>query len=119
MKLPSDNPVRVIECLKSLGLTKYEALVYIALLKMASATASEIHEISDVPRASVYPVIDQLLDFARDAARADPKTAWSFLEKLSQAVSADRLGASSAGRLADLRKQLQPATQSANGSTGG
>jgi HTH-type transcriptional regulator, sugar sensing transcriptional regulator len=62
MKLPSENPVRVIECLKSLGLTKYEALVYIALLKLVSATASEIHEISDVPRASVYPVLDQLLD---------------------------------------------------------
>jgi HTH-type transcriptional regulator, sugar sensing transcriptional regulator len=62
MKLPSENPVRVIDCLKSLGLTKYEALVYSALLKMASATASEIHEISGVPRASVYPVIDQLLD---------------------------------------------------------
>ena len=62
MELPSENPVRVIDCLKSLGLTKYEALVYIALLKLVSATASEIHEISDVPRASVYPVIDQLLD---------------------------------------------------------
>jgi sugar-specific transcriptional regulator TrmB len=62
MKLPSENPVRVIECLKSLGLTKYEALVYIALLKLVSATASEIHEISGVPRASVYTVIDQLLD---------------------------------------------------------
>ena len=49
MKLPSENPVRVIDCLKSLGLTKYEALVYIALLKLVSATASEIHEISDVP----------------------------------------------------------------------
>ena len=62
MKLPSENSVRVIECLKSLGLTKYEALVYIALLKLESATASEIHEISGVPRASVYTVIDQLLD---------------------------------------------------------
>jgi sugar-specific transcriptional regulator TrmB len=62
MKLPSENPVRVIECLKSLGLTKYEALVYIALLKLESATATEIHEISGVPRASVYTVIDQLLD---------------------------------------------------------
>jgi sugar-specific transcriptional regulator TrmB len=61
MKLPSENPVRVIECLKSLGLTKYEALVYIALLKLVSATASEIHEISGVPRASVYTVIDQLV----------------------------------------------------------
>ncbi len=60
MKLPSENSVQVIECLKSLGLTKYEALVYIALLKVVSATASEIHEISGVPRASVYTVIDQL-----------------------------------------------------------
>ena len=50
MKLPSENPVRVIDCLKSLGLTKYEALVYIALLKkVSSATASEIHEISGFP----------------------------------------------------------------------
>ena len=62
MKLPSENSVRVIECLKSLGLTKYEALVYIALLKLESATASEIHEISGVPRASVYTVIDQLVE---------------------------------------------------------
>src|SRR5512137_1973753 len=62
MELPSENLVHVIDCLKSLGLTKYEALVYIALLKLVSATASEIHEISDVPRASVYTVIDQLLD---------------------------------------------------------
>jgi sugar-specific transcriptional regulator TrmB len=62
MKLPSEDPVRVIESLKSLGLTKYEALVYIALLKLVSATANEVHGISGVPRASVYTVIDQLLD---------------------------------------------------------
>jgi sugar-specific transcriptional regulator TrmB len=43
-------------------MTKYEALVYIALLKVTSATASEIHDSSGVPRASVYPVLDQLLD---------------------------------------------------------
>ena len=62
MKLSSENSIRVTECLKSLGLTKYEASVYIALLKVATATASEIHEISGVPRASVYTIIDQLLD---------------------------------------------------------
>ena len=49
-------------CLKSLGMTKYEALVYIALLRVQSDTASGIHESSGVPRASVYPVLDQLLD---------------------------------------------------------
>ncbi len=52
---------RIDESLKSLGLTKYEALVYTALLQVEGATATEIHEISKVPRASVYPVIDKLL----------------------------------------------------------
>jgi HTH-type transcriptional regulator, sugar sensing transcriptional regulator len=59
----SDSPeesLNIAESLKSLGLTKYEALVYIALLKIAGATATEIHEISGVPRASVYPVLDRL-----------------------------------------------------------
>jgi sugar-specific transcriptional regulator TrmB len=51
----------IAESLKSLGLTRYEALVYIALLKSTGATATEIHEISGVPRASVYPVLDRLL----------------------------------------------------------
>ena len=62
MKGPHDSSVQLIVSLKSLGMTKYEALVYIALLRVMSATASEIHESSGVPRASVYPVIDQLLD---------------------------------------------------------
>jgi HTH-type transcriptional regulator, sugar sensing transcriptional regulator len=62
MKRQHDSSVQLIASLKSLGMTKYEALVYIALLRVMSATASEIHESSGVPRASVYPVIDQLLD---------------------------------------------------------
>ena len=70
----SPGSARVIECLKSLGLTKYEALVYIALLKVVSATATEIHEISTVPRASVYPVLDQLQEKKLiSVARSTPK----------------------------------------------
>jgi sugar-specific transcriptional regulator TrmB len=57
---PVDEPARIVAYLKSLGMTKYEALVYIALLRVNGATATEIHEISGVPRASVYPVLDQL-----------------------------------------------------------
>lgn len=60
MKDSRDIPTSLIESLKSLGLTKYEALVYIGLLRMAGATATETHEISGVPRASVYPVLDRL-----------------------------------------------------------
>lgn len=47
--------------LRSLGLTKYEALVYIALLKEPGATATRIHELAGVPRASVYPVLERLI----------------------------------------------------------
>ncbi len=61
MKPGTENQAHLVEALKSLGLTKYEALVYIALLRVPSATASGIHESSSVPRASVYPVLDQLL----------------------------------------------------------
>ncbi|TAJ45817.1 TrmB family transcriptional regulator [Methanofollis fontis] len=58
---PSPDTIQsVTEALKSLGLTKYEALVYVALLQVKNATATEIHEISGVPRASVYPVLDRL-----------------------------------------------------------
>jgi HTH-type transcriptional regulator, sugar sensing transcriptional regulator len=95
MKLPSENPVRVIECLKSLGLTKYEALVYIALLKLESATASEIHEISGVPRASVYTVIDQLLDKGLvSVSQSAPKRFASFspedaISKLMEHIERD------------------------------
>lgn len=64
-------------------------------------------------------VIDQLLDFARDAAKADPKAAWAFLDKFSQTVSADRLGTTGASRLAELRRQLQPSTQPVGNSASG
>ena len=60
MAEPADESARIATSLKSLGLTKYEALVYIALLRVNGATATEIHGISGVPRASVYPVLDQL-----------------------------------------------------------
>jgi len=60
MPAAPDDFTRIVACLKSLGLTKYEALVYIALLRVTGATATGIHEISGVPRASVYPVLEQL-----------------------------------------------------------
>lgn len=61
MTAPRDIPNNLLESLKSLGLTKYEALVYIGLLRVAGATATEVHETSGVPRASVYPVLDRLV----------------------------------------------------------
>jgi sugar-specific transcriptional regulator TrmB len=74
MSGPADETLRVVSDLKSLGLTKYEALVYIALLRVNGATATEIHEISGVPRASVYPVLDQLQEKELvDISQSTPK----------------------------------------------
>ena len=61
MTLSDTLAEKVTEALKSLGLTKYESLVYLALMKYKWATATEIHEESGVPRASVYPTLDRLV----------------------------------------------------------
>jgi predicted transcriptional regulator len=60
MAEPASPGAPIAERLKSLGLTKYEALVYIALIQASGATATELHELSGVPRASVYPVLERL-----------------------------------------------------------
>jgi sugar-specific transcriptional regulator TrmB len=54
------NDESAIEGLKRLGLTGYEAQVFLGLQKLGSATASEIGEATDVPRSQVYGVADSL-----------------------------------------------------------
>jgi sugar-specific transcriptional regulator TrmB len=49
-----------IQGLKRLGLTTYEARVFLALQKLGSGTASEISETADVPRSQVYGAAEEL-----------------------------------------------------------
>jgi sugar-specific transcriptional regulator TrmB len=49
-----------IEGLKQLGLTTYEARVFVALQRLGSGTASEISSVVDVPRSQVYGAADEL-----------------------------------------------------------
>lgn len=49
-----------IEGLKRLGLTTYEARVFVALGKLGSGTASEVSEVADVPRSQVYGAAEGL-----------------------------------------------------------
>ncbi|MFT4921427.1 MAG: sugar-specific transcriptional regulator TrmB [Haloarculaceae archaeon] len=49
-----------IEGLKQLGLTTYEARVFLALQKLGSGSASEISEVADVPRSQVYGAAENL-----------------------------------------------------------
>jgi len=49
-----------IQGLKQLGLTTYEARVFLALQKLGNGTASEISETADVPRSQVYGAAEEL-----------------------------------------------------------
>lgn len=49
-----------VEALVDLGLSTYEARVFIALVKLGSGTARDVAEISDVPRSQVYTTAKDL-----------------------------------------------------------
>lgn len=51
-----------IASLERLGLTTYEAKVFIALQKLGSGTAREVSRVADVPRSQVYSVTESLED---------------------------------------------------------
>jgi sugar-specific transcriptional regulator TrmB len=49
-----------IDALKHLGLTGYEAQVFVALQRLGTGTASDVDRISDVPRSQVYGAAEKL-----------------------------------------------------------
>lgn len=49
-----------IDGLKRLGLTAYEARVFLGLQKLGNGTASEVSDVADVPRSQVYGAADSL-----------------------------------------------------------
>src|SRR3990172_5267462 len=53
------NPERIRK-LRDFGLTEYQARVYLALLDLGNATASQIPAISRVPRTRIYATMQQL-----------------------------------------------------------
>ncbi len=50
----------LIDSLRSLGFTEYEAKVFIALARNGSGTANDIHMFSGIPRPAVYGVLKKL-----------------------------------------------------------
>jgi len=51
-----------VDALERLGLTTYEAKVFIALQKLGAGTARETSRVADVPRSQVYSVAESLED---------------------------------------------------------
>ncbi len=54
--------MEVLKVLESLGLSKYQARALLALMKHGEAKASDLSDLSGVPRAKIYAVLDQLAD---------------------------------------------------------
>lgn len=52
--------MKELDVLKNLGLTKYEAAVYLVLLKLGKATVGEICKESNTPRPRVYDTLESL-----------------------------------------------------------
>lgn len=51
---------RAVESLERLGLSNYEARVFIALQKLGVGTAKEVHDLAAVPRSQVYGAAESL-----------------------------------------------------------
>jgi sugar-specific transcriptional regulator TrmB len=49
-----------VEALNALGLSTYEARVFVALVRLGSGTARDVASITDVPRSQVYTTADDL-----------------------------------------------------------
>ena len=50
----------IVDGLRKLGLTDYEARAYATLVGMGEATAREVHEMSAVPRTRIYDILRDL-----------------------------------------------------------
>ncbi|VVB71840.1 HTH-type sugar sensing transcriptional regulator TrmBL1 [uncultured archaeon] len=50
----------IVEGLRKLGLTEYEAKAYATLVGRGEATAREVHELSGVPRTRIYDILKDL-----------------------------------------------------------
>jgi len=54
------DEVAATESLQQLGLSQYEAEVFVALVKLGTGTAREVTQITDVPRSQVYGAAEGL-----------------------------------------------------------
>ena len=56
----SSNKTDAVDAFEDLGLTSYEAKVFIALHRLGLGTARDVADTTDVPRSQVYSVAESL-----------------------------------------------------------
>ena len=62
---------QAIQQLTSLGLNERQARLYLALLRRAEATPSELHHLSDIPRTKVYEYLEGMVAGGLCSVRAE------------------------------------------------
>jgi sugar-specific transcriptional regulator TrmB len=58
----AEGEAAAVEALERLGLSNYEARVFVALQALGVGTAREVHEVAGVPRSQVYGAADALVE---------------------------------------------------------
>lgn len=101
--------MNLIDQLTALGLTEYEAKVYLALLSENPATGYQISKSSGVPRSMVYEALGRLE--ARGAALKSEDEKATLYRPVSPAILLDRHEREARERAAALRVDLLPLYQ--------
>ncbi len=98
--------MHLLDQLSALGLTEYEAKVYLALLSEHPATGYQISKSSGVPRSMVYEALGRLE--ARGAALKSEEEKATLYRPVSPAVLLDRYEREARERAEQLRAELMP-----------
>ena len=81
-----------VESLRTLGLSNYEAQVFVALQGLGSATAQAVSEHSEVPRSQVYGAADDLAERGLvEVVESSPKTYRPVALSTARELLAERL----------------------------
>lgn len=106
----------VVETLERLGLSNYEARVFVALQRLGTGTAREVHDLAGVPRSQVYGAAESLeerglLEIQRSSPITyRPVALEEARERLTERFERDRRRAFE--RLETLREEPAPGTES-------
>jgi Cd2+/Zn2+-exporting ATPase len=96
----------LVRLLEDLGLTEYEAKVYLALLGAHPATGYQVSKISGVPRSMVYEALGRLE--LRGAVLKSEEEKATLYRPVSPAILLDRHEREARERAATLRERLVP-----------
>lgn len=82
----------VLDSLETLGLSNYEAQVFLALQRLGTGTAQDVSDISDVPRSQVYGAAEDLAEKGlAEVVEATPKAYRSVALSTARDVLTERI----------------------------